>query len=97
MNEILVLKRMDYDSDDGMFGCFTGVIECQDFTECSATFGEQRRADRFVHSFLRKVNKSVTEYESIEEVIKEFLTFCRETNDEGEEYDWYENEEMEKK
>ena len=28
MNEILVLKRTKPDADDGMFGCYTGTIEC---------------------------------------------------------------------
>jgi len=77
MNEVLLLKRTKQDADDGMFACFCGVINCEDYQEDIATFGEQRKAENFVHSFLRRTNKSVSDYDSTEEVITDFLNYCQ--------------------
>ena len=77
MNEILVLKRTSNDADDGMFSCCCGVMRCSDYKEVETVFGEQRRADNFVKSYLRKTGKSVTDYGSTEEVINDFLNYCQ--------------------
>lgn len=90
MNEVLILERTKPDSDDGMFGCYTGTINGWGEPNL-ATFGEQRRADWFIKSFLRKTNKSVGEYSSTEEVIVDFLDYCMSTEVEGVEYDMIES------
>lgn len=77
MNEILVLERIA-DPDDGMFSCYTGTINGNGIRSL-ATFGDKRRAYRLIKAYLRKTGKSVNEYQSTEEVLKDFLEYCRNT------------------
>ena len=93
MNEVLVLKRTGNDADDSMFSCYTGVCSGSPYTSDISVFWDGRRVDRHIKSYLRKTNKSVDEYESTEEVIKDFLSYCMDLEGVGKEYDWYENEE----
>ena len=76
MNEILVLKRTGNDADDSMFSCYTGTCSGSPATDNISVFWDGRRIDGFVGSYLRKTGKSVDEYESTEEVIRDFLSYC---------------------
>jgi hypothetical protein len=83
MNEILVLKRTEPEEDGMIFSCYNGVTR-QDGPESKAEFWEGSRANYFIRSFLRKVNKSVDEYGSTEEVIRDFLRYCKDVKIIGE-------------
>ena len=75
MNEVVVLERIG-DPDDGMFSCYTGTIDGNG-VKSIATFPEERRIDGRIKAFLRKTNKSLSEYGSSEELLldlKEYLS-----------------------
>lgn len=74
VNEILVLERIA-DPDDGMFSCYTGTIN-GNRVKSLATFGDTRRAHRFIGGFLRKTGKPIHKYKSTEEVLNSFLEYC---------------------
>ena len=67
MNEIVILERTKETCGGGLLFCYTGTstgtIDGDNVKKNQAAIVDSRRADRFIHSFLIKVNKSVDEYD----------------------------------